>query len=502
MASRQAFLKREPRKPAVRPERRERRMPGRPKARPAPRRAPAPMWRPAPKAPTPFAKPPKVGLPKPAFQAASPVARRALAGLRLARPLARLMPVLGWAMLVWDAYELYSWWSQQQEAGMYPPPSDHVVCSPDAGNRDIAYQWQGGPYCATYQPLTVPSSWHPTTPWYTRVERHRARPSTFPRWNQREHWYYPADPGVTPEWRPEIDIKMPLIVELPYPFPGAAMPYPVAPPLNDPESRPSPDPAPVVSAPPVSMPGRTPAIEIGADGRVGIGTHFQRPPWENEREKKKRLTGSAARAWLRLLEATGGSFMEKDDIVAAMYKGLPWKLRRWRGKDGVWRDRDHTTTRRLSRLFGNLGSLDVGTALTEVAKNELGDAIYGRLGKALKDRTQQLAEQGLWSGSRGLGQGTPLEDSWDETYKRLKAEAASRDPARWYLAKHYDAKNGVWVRKWRQRPVTSIPWLRNRSRFDRRFTSYAYGGKPQTRPRYYYGAAHQPKGGLPNGKEK
>lgn len=537
MASRPAFLQREPRKPAVRPERRKKA--GRPK-RAAPRRVPAPQWRPAAKPAKPLFNPPKPFSPKPfGRRAAKPVLRRMLMRKLLRMPVRYLLPGLGWYFAAEDLGDFYSWYtgidqlsydlsasgfSKQWESdgGLDPRVKYRVV---ENYNSGMTYKGPPAPaptYLYNVNGQVPTGDWPgpvpalaPAVPSNRFVDAYREQwlflgpsQSFGARMGYREgwrRWTATDNPGAVvidlndPALPITVDGNpMPSIWELPYPYPGAVMPYPVAPPL----SRPANDPAPITYSPPVQWPGRTPAIEIGPNGRVGTGTHFQRPPRADEREKKKRLTGEQARAWLRLLEATGGSFMEKDDIIAAMYKGLPWKLRRWRGKDGIWRDRDHTTTRRLSRLFSNLGSLDVGTALTEVAKNELGDAIHGKLGKALKDRTKQLADSGLWSGSRGLGQGTPLENSWEETYKRLKAEAAARDPARWYLAKHYDAKNGVWVRKWRQRPVTSIPWLRNRSLFDRRFTSYAYGGKPQTRPRYYYGAARQQKGGLPNGKEK
>lgn len=520
MAPRQAFLQREPRKPAPRPERRKKA--GRPK-RAAPRRAPAPQWRAAPK-PKPLFNPPKPFSPKPfGRRAVKPVLKRYFMRKLLRFPL-RLLPGLGWYFLAEDIADLFGsaqikgistsaliaagfekqW---QSDGGVEPRVKYRII---NSVNRTMTYT---GPPATDPTFLYNQNGQVPTGDWPSDVP---ALPVTTPsngfvdaisfqwlmlgpsqsfgaRMGYREawrRWHAVNNPGnvVIDLNDPAIPAVMPVpsIWELPYPMPGAPMPYPVAPPI----SRPANEPAPITYSPPVSRPWVKPSIDF--DGRTGLGSHFQRPPRANEREKKKRLTSAQSRAWLRLLEATGGSFMEKDDIIAAMYKGLPWKLRRWKGKDGVWRDRDHTTTRRLSRLFGNLGRLDVGTALTEVAKNELGDAIHGRLGKALKDRTKQLAEQGLWSGSRGLGQGTPLESSWEETYKRLRAEAAAREPRRWYRSKDYDAAENRWVRRWKQRPVMQIPWYRFRSLYDRRLTNYANPRMPKVRPRYYYGPNSKP----------
>jgi len=483
MASRQAFLKRELRKPAGRPEQRKtapRRKPGRPQVA-RPRRKPGPLWRPVPKPVKPFGTPPtpRPALPRPAFPRVSPLTRRALR---------RLPGLLGAAFFAWDVYEAYQWWHRVEPEKLMPEEYDGSgICKTDSP-RPNTFGWSGSG-CLSFQPYPN-AAWGPSWQWLHLLDQ---RPTPYTgRWDSVQRWHFPHAPSVTPYIQPPIDMPAPMPLELPYPYPNAPMPYPEAPPLSRPDARPAPDPAPQAYSPPLSMPGRTPAIELGPNGRFSTGTHFQRPPGRNERERKKRLTGVQARAWLKLMEATGGSLMEKDDVIAAMYKGLPWKLRRWKGRDGVWRDRDATTTTRLSRLFSNLGSLDVGTALSEVAKNELGDAIYGRLGKALKDRTQQLADQGLWSGSRGVGQGTPLENSWDETYKRLKAEAAARDPARWYRTKEFDAENGQWVRRWRQRPVMSVPWYRFRSLYDRRLTNYANPRIPKGRPRYYYGPNSKP----------
>ena len=64
-----------------------------------------------------------------------------------------------------------------------------------------------------------------------------------------------------------------------------------------------------------------------------------------------------------------GSYTEVDDTVAALYKGLPWKLRRWRGRDGVWRDRDITSVDRAKRLYQLLGQLDVQKGVKRSSNN-------------------------------------------------------------------------------------------------------------------------------------
>lgn len=197
--------------------------------------------------------------------------------------------------------------------------------------------------------------------------------------------------------------------------------------------------------------------------------------------------------WWKFLNKGVASFTEIDDAVSAIYKGLPWQYRRWKGRDGVWRDRDITTKTRSERLYSLVGKIDIQTAVTELIKNEFSDRAFGKVGNRLKRRTKELADEGLWGGFQGLGQNpNRFNDSWDEVYKKLKREATEREKRlglrhNWYYTRHWDADKKTFVGKWRQRPVTQIPWYRQRSAYDRRvdLTGQWYGAKDY-RPRYYY----------------
>lgn len=330
-----------------------------------------------------------------------------------------------------------------------------------------------------------------------------------------EKWRYPDKPGMEPEqwWRfvpetwtvPEfIPLNPPWYIPWigqPEPFP---IPYPVYPgtppmpsydpegdphpfPLGRPEPNPNGDADDVVRPRPFDIPSINLPVDVDAPPAPPVpGIHVPEPPDPDEREGKKRIKGNKAAWWLaRLAEKGINSFTETDDVVSAIYKALPWKLRRWRGRDGVWRDRDINTASRLARIHELFGDLNIGDAITNVIQNEASDEAWGKLGQMFKRRAQELGDAGLWAGFRGFQAGENNKKYvWDELYKRLAEEAAKKQGQRYYFTREYDPATKQWYKKRHVRPMTQIPWLRTQSQWSHAFTDgkgHYIGGS-----RYYY----------------
>lgn len=211
-----------------------------------------------------------------------------------------------------------------------------------------------------------------------------------------------ANPYPWPDWMPSVAPGVTPIGQ-PYPWPSpfpAPVPYPVVPskpnvaPNGDPIRGPGPSPAP--SAPP-SLP---------------------RPPGRNTKERKARL--HPLLRWS--LRHVVGTVTERVDDVMCAVSALPARLRpkpvwvpgdmgqpggelqhpRKRGKAGYrwtpkgWsRERGHyrapTVQEDLEALYRHWDELDVEKFLLCLAKNEVEDAIIGRLGSAVKKRLPGIA---------------------------------------------------------------------------------------------------------------
>ena len=90
-------------------------------------------------------------------------------------------------------------------------------------------------------------------------------------------------------------------------------------------------------------------------------------------------------------------------MVAAIYRALPWQLRRWRGRDGVWRERDITTKDRMERIYSSIGSLSVKKAVDNLIQDYLTDMAFGKVGNQMKKNVRKLADEGLHVSTQGLG---------------------------------------------------------------------------------------------------
>lgn len=284
-------------------------------------------------------------------------------------------------------------------------------------------------------PGVQPEPFTPPRPIDTRPRPHPNSPT--PEW---------PFPGIPPEVVPG---------PWPEPYPGTG---PRAPDPNNPNL-------------PGVVPSPKPSIDIG--GSPGgppeqvtpePGLHYPIPTPRPERERKRRFKGKQAAMWNKLLEQLGGTYMEFDDFVGALYKGIPWKYRRWRGRDGVWRDRDITSDARALRIWEYFEKYNITVGLTELAKMWATDKAIGAFGRKLKKQTRDLGDKGLYSGASGLGRGTPLSNHEEEARKKTiseKYEATKKDREYW---KYIDMGSAGWFKQKRLRPDTEIPWFRRETR--------------------------------------
>lgn len=517
MASRQAFLKREPWAARPRPA---------PASRPPTRRPPksdprSPQWRPAPKIPKPTPnKPLFPGMPKPKNPVFGkrpphiPLPATWAGRLRPVRPFLRLHPAMAIPFLAWDAYDMYQLLKRQYQLTGY--------------RRDPYYDcdkaWRGfymlsifNRPCGSF--VSVPSArWDPaaSTPfrlyeWWTRdspsfaigrklswVRDHKLGPVTYT--PPREDFVLPPDP-----------------LEMPYPYPFAPMPIPLTRPPTRPnqepgyQPQPRPQPRPDPRPRPLNRPigaGFSPIAPVPSinwsPGKLPLADiHERRPPESDEREKKKRLKPGTAVAWLQFMNQAVGSYTEMDDTISALYKGLPWHLRRWRGRDGVWRDRDIRSDTRAKRLFELLGQLDVEKAIEEVIKQQLTDAAFGTVGNKLKQKAKDLGNEGLWSGATGFQSGgAKRHETWEEAYEKLKKEGMPKVKRRQYTVKERIGP-GLYRYVTRTRPVTQIPWYKQESLYPRmarpgmaEWWTLTYAEKMARKKNvkaYYYGKSQTPR---------
>lgn len=282
-------------------------------------------------------------------------------------------------------------------------------------------------------------------------------------------------PGVTPEpGAPVVPIAAP-----PRPHPNS--PFPEWPfPGISPEVVPGPWPSTNPGGPrpidpnnpnlPGVVPTPRPSIDLGGDpfGPPEVtpepGLHYPIPTPRPERERKRRFSGKKGEMWNKLLESLGGNYMEFDDFIAALYKGIPYKYRRWRGRDGVWRDRDHTSDLRAQRIYEYFDKYNVSVGLEELAKMWATDKAIGKFGQALKKRTRDLGDKGLYQGASGLGRGTPLNKQDNEVRKKLIRDRYAKTRKDREYWRYIDMGTAGWFRQKRLRPDTEIPWLRRETR--------------------------------------
>lgn len=211
--------------------------------------------------------------------------------------------------------------------------------------------------------------------------------------------YMPAeDYGILPSLDPmQIPINRP--IEFPRPMPLFVAPPPLGP--RDPlESNWSGYPAnPGLVAPtrpePWTPPYEVPSIDIPLvpGVRPSAGGHNKLPPGRNEKERKTRRSLPAA----ALLSA----MTDVSDVIDAFYKSIPAKgtHRRWKGRDGKWREAAITPQDKLLFIFKNAKEMDLDKAIDTLIQNEIEDRIIGGISQGLKNTYDRNRPHG----SLGIG---------------------------------------------------------------------------------------------------
>lgn len=405
----------------------------------------------------------------------------------------KAIPFVSIAFTAWEIYD----WMKNPDIGPHSAnlvPYGGMLCCKDAG----VFPLNGYQATTTSSDLCPPplcglggqvkqGDWPPRVISYktagtARYHLYLGKTSAPSRQIHGEEWHFPnsvAKKGIN------IPAAKPFVPEIPFihwpdwlypPVPFAPQPIPLAPPLNWPDPQPSPDEPPPPPAPlpppPVVLPApggppSVPAINWSPGGPADIGPHYKVPPDpERERERKKRFGPSASYKWFKFIEKLGGNYMEFDDNVSALYKGLHWSVRRWRGRDGVWRDRDITSTARLERLFQYAATVkfSVNDALLALAEEQATDWAFGKIGNAIKKKTAENADAGWWAGARGPSS-QPQDNQWSEAYKKLQQERYKRDRIKRPYTSWRERQDGQWVRLIRFRPDTQIPWFKQKSNY-------------------------------------
>lgn len=496
-SNRSALPQIQPVKPAPRPSPAApgRRPPGRPTPL-RPRRPP--NWftpaKPPPKPPGgPLFKPPKI--PRVPFGKRLPSVIRHLPPSVLKRLfpfLIRGLPFVGMALTAWEIYDWMQNPNIKPDATNLTPYGGNLCCKdPNIFPLDsYAQATQTSDNCGgastlcglAGQPRTGGGDWPPRLLEYSSTGT--ARRILYigkanlgaTRQTHGEIWVFPRGtvlkvPAAVPFIPQFPGVQLPDWLAPPVPF--APQPIPWSPPLTWPDPLPSPEappvPAPVPYSPPVvaSPPGVpvVPSVDFSPGGSPEPSFHVPRPPHrDDEREKKKRLGPSASYKWYKFLEKAGGTYMEFDDNVAALYKGLHWSVRRWRGRDGVWRDRDITSVARMERIFAYAATVkfSVSDAILELSKEQASDWAFGKIGNAIKKKTTENANAGWWAGARGPSS-SPQDKFLPDMYKELQRQRFQRNKELHKYTSWREAENGKWVRVERYRPNTQIPWYKQDS---------------------------------------
>lgn len=245
----------------------------------------------------------------------------------------------------------------------------------------------------------------------------------------------------------------------PWPFVGPGPQPTPAPRSPDPELDGEPslyDPSPLPELGPFEQPG----VEVRPDGPPAPVPHPVAPPAPGVEEKKTKLKGPRVAAWWKFLEDAVGGYTETDDFFKALYDALPWQVRRWKGRDGVWRERDISTAEKINRLGQYVDLINVAKAVENYWKNQGGDKMGGRLGEFGAEAVAKASGNNLYRGAQGLQSGGRFtKKSWDDALENLRKKAAESFKPKVYYTWEKD-NLGRWQRKRRVTQQGMIPWLR------------------------------------------
>lgn len=319
-------------------------------------------------------------------------------------------------------------------------------------------------------PWQSPNEWPPLAPTPNPNMPRRTAPDPLP-------LHPPVTPPTVPLW--PFPSPTPNPNPVPQPFP---QPRPLPRPDGKPDPNPpvNPNPVPVPKPDPIPMPPNPPTGGTRwPDGRVPVletelapdksphpypNWHENVPPESGEKERKRRLPPSKVLALGQGIMKTFGKYTEADDFIKAIYKALPWQIRRWRGRDGIWRDRHWTTDQRAGAIFQYNHLLNVAEAINNYMIDQANDSVIGKYGNM---QSKQYGKVG--TGLTGAHQGERQKQQvWDDVEKKWKRSQPL--PVREYKRWVKSPEGNKWRLITDHRPARTIPWLRTKN--DKGYTRY------------------------------
>lgn len=159
-------------------------------------------------------------------------------------------------------------------------------------------------------------------------------------------------------------------------------------------------------------------------------------PGERTKEQKKKLDPDAIRLKRWVYWAVNG-ITETQDVLNAFWDALPPEIQRkyleaYRNSAGElkWTNSINDRNRAVYEHFDKVGMVE---ALRNLAKNQIEDYIYGRLGSAQAKATRRLALQGYWSSPVGVYGGKQTRAGRIDAGEYGNPRAPWEDPVDWFF---------------------------------------------------------------------
>lgn len=410
---------------------------------------------PAPSLPS-YPKPGPLKMPVPRVPANVNIPATKAAGL-LGRGLGRFVPVLGWVIVGYELYQLYSE-SEYRAAFMgYVRVPGGCVAFP---TENHTWSSTGGPSTVACTLSAITNS--PPAPNFTETFVFRLgqitdnqyftppNPSDEEQnpqfWRTVERWqkigvkvksnspllspaYRPAyEPYIHPSWDPEsAPIGQP--APMPKPLPWPQVPYlpdfdPHGNPIRGPQPSPNPAPQPKPGiqpspsypapfpewpTPTPTRPAPQPGPQTGAPPAPAIPVTPSPKPWPQPQNRPARPPVRTKERKFRATPAAGSYLgialniaSESVDVVEAVWYALP---PRYRSKPQIGHDgRPHRVgaVQMAKDIYLHADQIDLNRAMKNILVNQLGDAMAGAMGRKLAQGNANMGKMGHWKGF-GLG---------------------------------------------------------------------------------------------------
>lgn len=347
----------------------------------------------------------------------------------LPRFLGRAIPILGGALL---AYELFRWYNDRtnlQQLGkfeFYADPAWWVLdqaCSPMVNFRTYTNGW---PVCGTWPVGRNANQTVPTNPLH------------FYLWFDTGEAYLPGHPSNKMNaglHYKRVDLGAAQLPPYAFPYAGypalpsiAPFPMPQLNPWQNPIQGPVPEFAPM-GIPVSALPNVNPLPDIPTEVQWQTGPrarprYEQFSPWEatlsprtttrvtprpnfpprarprkGEKDRKFIVSPGANNVIRRVFDYTS----EYEDFIDALYWAVPGKKippKFWKDPLGNWHRQDAGIIEKSEFVYKNLDNIDMEKAIKNVARNQLTDAFWGRIGKAQAKGARNVHDTGTGSPSR------------------------------------------------------------------------------------------------------